>query len=90
MRTLTLEGAVQWKWKEARADSVYLGPAAALAGTRGGPDAIGEVYSADANLTLGRHWSLRAYYLHHSAGDAIRAAHGRAIDFGMASAQFRF
>lgn len=90
VRTLTLEGAVQWKWKEARADSVYLGPAAALAGTRGGPDAIGEVYSADANLALGRHWSLRAYYLHHSAGDAIRAAHGRAIDFGMASAQFRF
>lgn len=87
---LGVEAAVQWKWKEARADSVYLGPAAALAGTAGAPREIGQVTSLDATYQLDRHWSLRCYYLHHSAGDAIRAAGGDAINFGMASVQFRF
>ncbi len=89
-RILSLEAATQWKWKEARGDAVYLGPAAPLAGTRGGPRGIGQVSTIDATLQLGRHWNLRGYYLHHSAGEAIEAAGGHAIDFAMASAQFRF
>lgn len=90
LRILTFEAAAQWKWKEARGDSVYLGPAAPVAGTRGGPAEIGQVYSADATMQLGRHWTLRGHYLHHGAGAAIRAAGGQAIDFSMASLQFRF
>jgi hypothetical protein len=90
LRALTVEAATQWKWKEARGDSVYLGPASPVAGTRGGPREIGQVYSADATVQIGRHWSLRGYYLHHSEGEAIRAVGGEAIDFGMASLQFRF
>lgn len=90
VRILTLEAVAQWKWKQTRGDSVYLGPATPVAGTRGGPGEIGQVYSADATMQLGRHWTLRGYYLHHGAGAAIRAAGGEAIDFGMASLQFRF
>lgn len=90
VRILTFEAAAQWKWKQARGDAVYLGPATPVAGTLGGPGEIGQVYSADATVQFGRHWNLRGYYLHHSAGAAIRAAGGEAIDFGMASLQFRF
>lgn len=89
-KALSLEAAAQWKWKEQRGDSVYLGPATPLAGTRGGPAEIGQVHTADATLQLGRHWNLRGYYLHHTAGAAIRTAGGEAIDFWMASIQFRF
>jgi len=90
LRALTLEAAAQGKWKEARGDSVYFGPASPVAGTRGGPREIGQVYTADATVQLDRHLALRGYYLRHSAGDAIRNAGGGAIDFGMASLQFRF
>jgi hypothetical protein len=90
-RTLDIEAAVQFKWRETLGDAVYVGPSTPLAGTVGGTSrASGQVYSLDAGLQLNRHVALRAYYLHHSAGTAIERAGGRSVDFAMASAQLKF
>lgn len=88
---LTTEAAVQFKWRAEATDAVYLQPSTALASTRANTAReIGEVYTADLNYQANRHLSLRAYYLRHTAGDAIRAAGGRAVDFIMTSACFKF
>jgi hypothetical protein len=88
---LTVHAAVQFKWRENAGDAVYLGPSTPLAATRlNRAAAIGNVYTLDSNFQLNRNLALRAYYLHHSAGDAIDRAGGRAVDFAMASATLRF
>ncbi|MDT9600888.1 alginate export family protein [Sphingosinicella rhizophila] len=88
---LTVQAAVQLKWREDRDDAVYLGPSAPLAATRGNrAREIGRVYTLDANFQVNRNLALRGYYLHHSAGGAIRAVGGDSIDFMMASATLRF
>ena len=51
---------------------------------------IGQAYTLDLGFQLNRHVHLRAYYLHHSAGDAIRDAGGKPVDFGMAALTLRF
>lgn len=90
-RRLTVEGAVQFKWRESRDDAVYLGPMTSLAATTGNEKReIGQVYSLDATFQLNRNLTLRAYGLHHSDGRAIRQAGGQSIDFLMGSATFRF
>ena len=88
---LTLQAAIQFKWREAAADAVYIGPSAPLAATLGNNSReIGQVYTLDGNFQLNRNLALRAYYLHHSDGDAISAAGGGNVDFVMASATLRF
>lgn len=88
---LTLAASVQLKWREDVDDAVYLGPSAPLAATRGNRGReIGQAYTLDANFQLSRNLALRAYYLHHTAGDAIRLAGGRDVDFLMGSATLRF
>lgn len=90
-RRLTLTASVQFKWREDVNDAVYLGPSAPLAATRGNrAREIGQAYALDANFQLNRNFALRAYYLHHSAGEAIEAAGGRSVQFLMGSATFRF
>ncbi|MGZ8282118.1 MAG: alginate export family protein [Allosphingosinicella sp.] len=88
---LTLQAAVQLKWREDLGDAVYLGPSAPLAATRGNrASEIGQAYTLDATFQLNRNLALRAYYLHHAAGEAIAQAGGRSVDFAMASATLRF
>lgn len=88
---LTMVAATQFKWREDVDDAVYLGPSTPLAATRGNrARSIGLVHTLDVNLQLNRNLALRAYYLHHGAGEAIEAAGGRPIDFLMASATLRF
>ena len=88
---LTLQAAVQWKWREDIDDAVYLGPTAPLADTRNNlAREIGQAYTLDANFQVNRNLALRAYYLHHSAGEAIRVAGGQSVDFVMGSATLRF
>jgi hypothetical protein len=83
---LTLIGSVQFKWRESCRDAVYLGPSTPLPATFGNrAREIGQVWTFDANYQLNRNLGVRAYYLHHSAGDAIREAGGRPIDFVMGS-----
>ena len=90
-RRLTLTATAQMKWREEAGDAVYLGPSAPLPGTAGNREReIGQVYTVDAMFQLNRNLGLRAYYLHHSAGDAIAAAGGEAVDFVMSSATLRF
>ena len=88
---LMLLATAQHKWREDRDGPVSVGPSAPLVGTaqnRGRE--IGQVYTLDAQLQVNRNLGLRAYYLRHNAGDAIRAAGGRPVDFFMASATLRF
>jgi hypothetical protein len=88
---LTLLAAVQFKWRQNRDDAVYLGPSAALAGTRLNQETeIGQVYTLDAQYQISRNFGLRGYYLHHTAGAAIATAGGQPIDFLMGSITFRF
>jgi hypothetical protein len=83
---LTLNAGVQFKWRESRRDAVYLGPSTPLAATLANrAREIGQVWTLDANYQLNRNLGLRAYYLHHSAGEAIREAGGKPIDFVMGS-----
>jgi hypothetical protein len=88
---LTVQAAVQFKWREDRTDAVYLGPTAPLPQTRGNrAGEIGQLYTLDASFQLNRNLALRAYYAHHSAGAAIARAGGRNVDFAMGSATLRF
>lgn len=88
---LTMLAGVQFKWRESRADAAYLGPSVALAPTRSNrAREIGQVWTFDATYQVNRNLGLRAYYLHHSAGTAIEAAGGKAIDFAMGSATVKF
>jgi hypothetical protein len=88
---VTLQAAVQFKWRENADDAVYLGPTAPLAATRGNrASEIGQVYTLDANFQVNRNLALRAYYLRHEAGQAIARAGGQSVDFAMASATVRF
>lgn len=88
---LTITAAVQLKWRENVADFVYIGPSNPLPGTTANRHReIGQAYTLDLGFQLNRHVHLRAYYLHHSAGDAIRAAGGAPVDFGMGAVTLRF
>jgi len=88
---LTLQAAVQFKWRESRLDAVYLGPSTPLAATRGNrAREIGQAFTMDATYQVNRNLALRAYYLWHEAGEAIARAGGRSVDFAMASATLRF
>lgn len=90
-RRLTLLATTQLKWRENVVDAVYLGASAPLAATRlNRAREIGQVYSIEGTFQLNRNLAFRAYYLHHSAGDAIRAAGGEPVNFAMASAALRF
>jgi hypothetical protein len=90
-RRLTLQAAVQFKWRENAADAVYIGPSTPLAATRTNrARTIGQAWTLDANFQLNRNLALRAYYLHHSAGAAMSRAGGRDANFAMASATLRF
>lgn len=88
---LTVIGAAQLKWRQDRDDAVYLGPSNPLVATRANrAREIGQVYTLDANYQLNRNIALRAYYLHHTDGEAIARAGGEAVNFGMASVTLRF
>ena len=91
LERVTVQAAVQLKWREDVDDAVHVGPSAPLPATRGNREReIGQVYTLDAQFQLNRNVALRAYYLHHSAGDAIRAAGGDDVDFAMGSVTLRF
>ena len=88
---LTLEAATQAKWREDRDDAVYTVPSVPLAATRGNRSSwIGQSYSIDAKWKAGGSLAMRAQYVRHQAGDAIRLAGGQSVDFGMLSATLRF
>lgn len=90
-RNLTVETAVHLKWREDRDDAVYVGPSRPLLPTLGNrAREIGQALIVDVNYQASRHLSLRGYYMHHSAGNAIARAGGQAQDFVMVTATFRF
>ena len=88
---LTLEATTQAKWREDRDDAVYTVPSVPLAATRGNRSSwIGQSYSIDAKWKAGATLAMRAQYVRHQAGDAIRLAGGQSVDFAMLSATLRF
>lgn len=88
---LSLEAATQRKWRESRDDAVYTMPSVPLAATLGNrARGIGQSYSLDAKWKASDALAVRAQYVHHQAGDAIRLAGGQSVDFAMLSASLRF
>ena len=88
---LTVSLAVGERWRETTGDAVYLQPYTVLAPTLGNRERrVGEVYQLDATWRVNRYLTLTAEALHQSAGPAIQAAGGRAVDFAMLIAQLRF
>lgn len=89
---LTLEFGWDVLWRQRTADAFYQpAPFAPLRGTAGGGSAfIGHQTQLAARWVVDRHVELRAWYVHFFAGDTIRRAGGRSVDFAAASVTFRF
>jgi hypothetical protein len=88
---LTIEAAAQMKRRETVRDAVFTGISSPIPATFGNRERrIGTAYSVDAIFQASRHLTLRAYYLHHSAGAAIKTAGGTPIEFAMITLGFRF
>lgn len=90
-RKLTLSAAAMFKWREDVNDFVYRGQSVALPGTRNNTAReIGQMYLGEARYQLNRNLAFQLQYVHHTAGDAIRLAGGRNVDFLMTSATLKF
>ena len=90
-RGVTIESAVAHNRRESRNDAVYLAPSTAIAATRGNPAKdIGRQILLGVKWQVNRHVQVQAAYVHHSAGEAIEAAGGRAVDFARSAVQIKF
>jgi hypothetical protein len=90
-KKLTVAGAAMFKWRQDVDDFVYRGLSVALPGTRNNrAREIGQMYVLDTRYQLNRNFLLQLHYVHHTAGDAIRLAGGKDVDFLMSSVRFQF
>jgi hypothetical protein len=90
-RDVSLEISYLIRRRQTGDDAIYLQPSTPLAPV--GADrsrAVGDAAQLDATWQVNRNLKLQAQLVHQSAGDAIQAVNGRAVDFGMLIAQFRF
>ncbi|WP_157223741.1 alginate export family protein [Caulobacter sp. AP07] len=90
-RDVSLEVSYLIRRRQTGDDAIYLQPSTPLAPV--GADrswAVGDAAQLDATWQVNRNLKLQAQLVHQSAGDAIQAVNGRAVDFGMLIAQFRF
>jgi hypothetical protein len=79
-------------WRQTTADAFYRPvPFAPLRGTAGGGSAwVGHQVQLAARWSLDRRVELRAWLVHFTAGDTIKRAGGRNVDFAAASIAFKF
>jgi hypothetical protein len=90
-RDVTLTAGGDWAWRETRRDAIYLFPLSAVAGTAGQPGRFsGRQAILDAGWQATRRLNLSAEYVHFTPGAALRRARGKAGDFLMVAAGWRF
>jgi hypothetical protein len=78
-------------WREQTEDAVYNANERPLPGTEGGGDSyVGNLVTIHAQWRPDRHLEFNADYTHFDAGDAIKNAGGKDVDFFMVSAAYRF
>lgn len=78
-------------WRQTTQDAIYVEPFVAAAGTAGrGSSYIGNQIALDIAWQVERHIMLEASYVHFSAGDTLRAAGGRDVDFVAFAVTYRF
>lgn len=77
-------------WRHRGGDAFYLPPLRPVPGTAGGRRFIGHQVQALAEWQATRHLELRAAYVHFGAGDTIRKAGGRDVDFVLLSASYKW
>jgi hypothetical protein len=91
LKGLSVNGAWNPLWKEAKADAYYAPPLSAVRGTTGTRGRyIGQQASASIEWDPDPHITIAATYVHFTPGDLVRQAGGRSGEFAAAWAQFRF
>jgi hypothetical protein len=87
----SLAASVAERWRQTGNDAVYLQPYVPMPETLGNQERrVGEAYQFDAAWRANRYLTLSAQLLRQTAGPAIKLAGGRAANFGMFMAQFKF
>mgnify|MGYP000665070938 FL=1 len=78
-------------WRQTTQDAIYVEPFVAVPGTAGqGSSYIGNQIALDIAWQIDRHILLEASYVHFTAGDTLRSAGGRDVDFVAVAATYRF
>ena len=78
-------------WRQTTQDAIYIEPFVAVPGTAGqGSSYIGNQIALDIAWKIDRHILLEASYVHFSAGDTLKAAGGRDVDFVAFAMTYRF
>lgn len=86
-----VEGSVALNRREDVDDAVYTAPSTPIAATRASRSAeTGAQYSLNLKWQANRHVLVQSALIRHSAGNAIEAAGGRAVEFAMFSLQTKF
>jgi Alginate export len=90
-RSLSLQLAEAWRWKQNGADAVYMVPLVPIAATRAVPARyLGRWTILDATWRANRWLSFSAEYMDVAAGPGLTLAGGRDTRFGMLLGQLKF
>lgn len=78
-------------WRETTNDAIYIEPNSPVKGTAGhGGNYTGNQIALDADWQINRHIDAKASYVHFFAGDALKSAGGKDVDFVMFSTDYKF
>ena len=90
-RNVTVTLGWDFAWRQTTQDAIYIEPFVAVPRTAGqGSSYIGNQIALDITWQVNRHITLEASYVHFSAGDTLKAAGGRDVDFVAFAATYRF
>ena len=78
-------------WRETTNDAIYIEPNSPVNGTAGhGGNYTGNQIALDADWQIDRHIEAKATYVHFFAGNALKSAGGKDVDFVMFSTAYKF
>lgn len=78
-------------WRETTDDAIYIEPNSPVGGTAGhGGRYTGNQVSLDVDWQIDRHIEAKASYVHFEAGDGLKSAGGKNVDFVMFSTAYKF
>lgn len=90
-QNLALTVGYDFLWRTTTADAIYTGTGIPIAGTAGQPDRYtGSQVAVDVAWQVDRHFQIGLGYVHLSAGNPLRQAGGRDVDFVYFSGTYRF